>query len=300
MPAFSVVIPTRNRAAALPLAVDSVLNQDLDDLEVVVVDDGSTDDSSRVMQSFTDPRVRRVRQKHGGPSLARNTGVECSSGRFVAFLDDDDHVLPSWLGLLDRTLGGDAAVASCGQVLVDPSGVPTRTRRPRPLGPVFDDHVALIEGATYAVTREAFDAAGGFTEGLHSSTHTELALRLLPLCSARSWAVRWTDQVLVRHLDRPPAERFRNAPDNLLAACTYILDRHGDRLSRSPAMLADYCAVGGVAAARLGDYRAARQLFARAVRTAPRVWRHHLRFLAALAPPVGDRVWDVHLYRGQR
>jgi glycosyltransferase involved in cell wall biosynthesis len=300
MPEFSVVIATRNRAATLPIAVESVLDQELDDLEVVVVDDGSTDDSRRVMQSFTDTRVRWIRQRHGGTSSARNTGVASSSGRFVAFLDDDDRVFPGWLRSLDTALDRDAAVASCGQLVVDPSGKPTHTRRPRALGPAFDDHVGLFEGATYAVARQAFDTAGGFTEGLHSSTHTELALRLLPLCAARSWSVTWTDDVLVRHLDRPPAERFRNAPENLLAACTYILDRHGDRLSRSPAMLADYCAVGGVAAARLGDYRAARQLFARAVRTAPRVWRHHLRFLAALAPPVGDRVWDVHLYRGQR
>src|SRR5690606_27960730 len=116
-------------------------------------------------------------------------------------------------------------------------------------------------------------------EGLHSSTHTELALRLLPLCSARSWSVRWTDEVLVRHLDRPPAERLRNAPDRLFAACSYILDQHGERLSRSPLMFADYCAIGGVAAARLGNYPAARQFFARAVRAAPWVWRHHLRFL---------------------
>jgi glycosyltransferase involved in cell wall biosynthesis len=297
LPEFSVVIATHNRAAVLPLAIESVLAQDLDDLEVIVVDDGSTDETRRVVGSIMDKRVRYVHQLNAGPSAARNTGVARSSGRFVAFLDDDDHVFPNWLGSLASALDGSGAVASCGQVVVDSSRRPIRTLLPKPLGPVFDDHVGLFVGATYVVSRGAFDAAGGFDDGLHSLTHTSLALRLLPLCTARGWPVRSSGDALVCHLDRPPAERLRNAPDRLLAGCTHILDRHGKQLGRSPEYLSSFCAVAGVAAARLGDYRAARRLFARAIRAAPWIWQHHARFLMALVPPIGDRAWNVALYR---
>ena len=297
MPEFSVVISTYNRAAVLPLAIDSVLAQELDDFEVLVVDDGSTDQTRQVVTSITDARVGYVHQPNAGPSAARNAGVSRSSGRFVAFLDDDDQVLPKWLQSLAFALDGNAAVASCGQIVIDSSGRRTRTLFPKPLGPVFDDHVGLFVGATYVVSRDAFDAAGGFNDELHSLTHTSLALRLLPLCSAEGWPVRSIGEPLVCHLDRPPAERLRNAPDRLLAGCTHLLDHHGEQLARSPEYLSNFCATAGVAAARLGDYRAARRFFARALRAAPWVWRHYARFLVALVPPVGDRVWNVQPYR---
>jgi glycosyltransferase involved in cell wall biosynthesis len=297
LPDFSVVIATHNRAAALPLAIRSVLAQELDDLEVVVVDDGSTDETRQIVESITDERVRYVHQPNAGPSAARNTGVSRSSGRFVAFLDDDDQVLPNWLRALASALDGNAAVASCGQIVVDSSGRPTRTMLPGPLGPVFDDHVGLFVGATYVVSRAAFDAAGGFDNGIHTGTHTSLALRLLPVCSAQGWPVRSVSEALVCHLDRPPAERLRNAPDRLLAGCTHVLDHHGAQLARSPEYLSNFCATAGVAAARLGDYRAARRFFARAIRAAPWIWRHYARFFLALVRPVGDRVWNVHAYR---
>lgn len=95
MPLVSVVIPTYNRAEFLPRAVESVLRQTVDDFELIVVDDASTDDTEAVVERFDDPRVEYVR--HGtnrGGSAARNTGIERSSGEYIAFLDSDDEWYP--------------------------------------------------------------------------------------------------------------------------------------------------------------------------------------------------------------
>lgn len=88
-PAVSVIIPTYNYARFVTEAVDSVLAQTYGDLEVIVVDDGSTDDTPERMKTYGD-RVRYIRQANQGPSATRNNGIEAARGDLIAFLDADD------------------------------------------------------------------------------------------------------------------------------------------------------------------------------------------------------------------
>ena len=95
---ISVIIPTYNRASLLPRALDSVLRQTWEDLEVIVVDDASRDDTPQVMAACTDPRVRYIRlEKNSGACVARNTGVAQARGEWIAFQDSDDLWLPEKL-----------------------------------------------------------------------------------------------------------------------------------------------------------------------------------------------------------
>lgn len=97
----SVVIPTFNRGCTIARAVDSALSQDYPTLEVVVVDDGSTDDTVERMRSLygEDPRVVYLRQPNGGVCVARNAGIARARGEFIAMLDSDDAWLPGKLGV---------------------------------------------------------------------------------------------------------------------------------------------------------------------------------------------------------
>jgi glycosyltransferase involved in cell wall biosynthesis len=91
----SVVIPTCNRAGLLRRAIASVLRQTYDHLEVIVVDDASTDDTRDVVESFNDRRIRYVRHAtNRGGSATRNTGLDAATGQYIAFLDDDDEWVP--------------------------------------------------------------------------------------------------------------------------------------------------------------------------------------------------------------
>ncbi|QIT56556.1 glycosyltransferase family 2 protein [Aquisalimonas sp. 2447] len=96
-PLISIVTPTFNRAGYLPVAIDSVLAQTFPNLEYLIVDDGSTDNTSDVVNSYDDERIRYFRQENQGQSVARNVGIENSRGEFVCFLDSDDAWVPEKL-----------------------------------------------------------------------------------------------------------------------------------------------------------------------------------------------------------
>jgi glycosyltransferase involved in cell wall biosynthesis len=102
-PFFSVVIPTYNRASKVVRTVESVLAQTYQDFEILVVDDGSTDNTAEVLKPFQ-PRIRYYRTANQGASTARNEGISHATGRYIAFLDADDRWLPEMLEKSAQTI----------------------------------------------------------------------------------------------------------------------------------------------------------------------------------------------------
>lgn len=94
---ISVIIPLYNKSAAVERSVQSVLTQSFSDFELIIVDDGSTDDSLDIVKRIQDDRIVIIEQENGGPSKARNTGVHHAKGEWIVFLDADDELLPDAL-----------------------------------------------------------------------------------------------------------------------------------------------------------------------------------------------------------
>ncbi|MBR2373479.1 MAG: glycosyltransferase family 2 protein [Lentisphaeria bacterium] len=97
MPQITVLLNNYNYGRFLAEAVRSVIEQDFDDLELLIVDDGSTDDSRQIISSFNDPRIRSIFKENGGQLSAFNTGVLESTGEVISFLDADDVFMPGYL-----------------------------------------------------------------------------------------------------------------------------------------------------------------------------------------------------------
>ena len=98
LPLVSAVIPTYNRASLVVRAINSVLAQTLQDIEIIVVDDASSDDTESVVKSLTDSRIKYIRHPtNRNGSAARNTGIKAATGQYVALLDSDDRWLPNHL-----------------------------------------------------------------------------------------------------------------------------------------------------------------------------------------------------------
>jgi glycosyltransferase involved in cell wall biosynthesis len=130
-PAVSVIMPVCNTEAFVAQAIRSVLAQSFVDFELIVVDDGSTDRSLAICESFADPRISIVRQTSRGMAGARNTGILHARGRYVALLDSDDIWAPEKLALHVAHLESDHDIgaSTSGALLIDASGDPLGIRK---------------------------------------------------------------------------------------------------------------------------------------------------------------------------
>ncbi|HEV8000058.1 MAG TPA: glycosyltransferase family A protein [Planctomycetaceae bacterium] len=183
-PFFSVVIPTYNRADLLRQALESVSRQEFQDFEVIVVDDGSTEDLSSVVAAFD--RTRLIRQANAGPSAARNNGLRAAAGEYVAFLDSDDLWLPWTLSTYHDSIvnhGQPAFVAGCPQVFQAPREL-QNIERASPQTLAFSDYFQSGDAwrwfgvSSFVIRRSVLVASGGFATTMKHAEDADLALLL--------------------------------------------------------------------------------------------------------------------------
>lgn len=168
---YSVVIPLYNKAAEVGRAVRSALAQTLQPLEVVVVDDGSTDSSAAEVEAVGSPLVRLIRQPNGGVSVARNRGIAEAKGDMVALLDADDEWRGDFLAEVDRMAREwpECGIYATGFDIASPTGM-VAARGPERRGKVdfWSESMTgyVVIPSTAVVPRKVFDAVGGFPEGM--------------------------------------------------------------------------------------------------------------------------------------
>jgi len=299
VPLFSVIICTYNRSDIVVGGIEAVLNQTLTDFELLVIDDGSSDDTAEVCSRIADPRLQLISRDNGGLSAARNTGLELAKGRFVIFIDDDDRASPEWLAELAKTVSDapdpkNVAVVSCGARMVDPDGELHMIRLPKaqPLPFSNEPTPVLMLAGCFAVRRTVHDAVGGYEESILTTHQTELALRLLPYCDEHGMSVLSVAKPLVDIEHRLIADRPLNQPGPLLDSIEFVLHRHEERLRRCRSTHASYSSMAGVSAAQIGQMNRARRHLWRAVRSRPSP--KHLGRLAMAYMPGAARHWRRH------
>ena len=182
-PFFSVIIPVYNRAAALARAIESVRAQTCQDFEIVVVDDGSSDNPRAVLDKIRDGRIRYLRQENQGGGMARNTGINAARGRFIAPLDSDDVFLPLHLERMRLLLDGKENVVGYARVLVNRGDERTFLKPPRAIGANEDmaEYLLCERGfvptITIVVERETAQRVR-YHPKLRAAEDTDFAIRL--------------------------------------------------------------------------------------------------------------------------
>lgn len=204
----SVIIPTYNYGRFIARAVSSALGQTLRPAEVIVVDDGSADDTAEIIAEFGDA-VRYIRQENAGVSAARNRGVRESRGGLIAFLDADDIWEPAKLekqaALFLRD--GQIGLVHCGMREFDTDTGGTIALHTEGMEGEVADELLLwektavnVSGSAIMVSREAFEAAGGFDERLRCGEDWDFCYRV-----ARRYKVGFVREPLVNYRSHPAA-----------------------------------------------------------------------------------------------
>jgi len=211
----SVIIPAYNYARYLPEAIASVLAQTFEPLELIVVDDGSTDNTPEICAQYADPRFRYVRQDNAGLSASRNTGIHHATHEHVAFLDADDRWDPGFLRAIGEEfsrLGRDFAAVATACSRIDGEG----TLLPPPRQNFL--HQGELTVATFClrnrplsssvvVRRAIFAECGGFDTSLRSSEDRDMWIRL----TARGHRFFYVGTPLAS-IRRHPQNMSKNAP----------------------------------------------------------------------------------------
>ena len=185
MPLFSTVIPIFNRAHLVRATLDSVLAQDFSDQEVIVVDDGSTDDTLKTLATYGD-RIRVLQQKNSGPAVARNRGIAGAAGEYITILDSDDLWFPWTLATYAEAIRQfDSPAFLAGAPFVFENETLVRAVAQTPLrAERFADYLASgdawrwFSASSFVLRADAVRAVGGFSTEWINSDDADLALRL--------------------------------------------------------------------------------------------------------------------------
>lgn len=222
----SVVIPTFNRGWALRTAIDSVLAQTCRDFELIVVNDGSTDDSQEILRSYGSA-IKVIRQNNAGVSSARNRGVRSARGELIAFLDSDDCWLPEKLKTQIAFFDTNPETVICQTEEIwirNGKRVNPKKVHQKPSGWIFKASLALclVSPSAAMLRRTLFNTIGGFDETLPACEDYDLWLRI-----SAHYPVHLIDTPLIiktgGHADQlsrmPGLDRYRiTAIEKLLAA----------------------------------------------------------------------------------
>jgi len=190
-PLVSAIVATYNRAQVVSQAIESILGQTYENLEVIIVDDGSTDGTVDVLKRFGN-RLRILCQPNAGPSAARNRGIAAAKGEIIAFLDSDDTWLPEKIArqvALLGTAGNGVPCCVCNAILKSEDRAALRSFANSLLHPSEEEglwinapqvllHRFMLFNQIVAVRREALAKIGGFDESLRYLEDYDLALRL--------------------------------------------------------------------------------------------------------------------------
>lgn len=281
-PIVSVVLATYNRAATLERAIRSVLAQTMEQLELIVVDDGSTDDTYTLLHQIEDTRLRVLRNPEpGGAGAARNRGAAEARGKFLAFQDSDDE----WLtGKLEQQLklaeDESVGLVCCGYLTIPLAGnVWMVTDKPWMRNQEWDVSRLLdfqYIAPTWLIRRSIFEQGGGFDHSLPNLEDWEFALRLFELTRIRVAS----EPLVVKH----------GAADGLNKNRTYrvrslriMLDKHSTALANYPRIRGALFAELGKALMGEGDFGAGRSCLCKALSAYPNnpvVWVHYLASMA--------------------
>ncbi len=232
-PRVSVVAPVYNRAGLVERALRSVFAQTLPDFELIVVDDGSTDELAKTLAQFRDPRLRLVRhERNRGPGAARNTGIKEARGACVAFIDSDDEWLPEMLKRLRARLElgpPERSLALSGFYLErDRLG----RREARPLPDAADWYLRSLAGCNVSlgscalIRRSTFDEIGLFDERMRRFEDWD-------------WLLRYTAKHPIAAVEEPMAVIHSGAgwpsAEEVERAARQIWERHGAAVARHSA-----------------------------------------------------------------
>jgi glycosyltransferase involved in cell wall biosynthesis len=297
LPTVSVIIPTYNRAHLIGRSINSVLNQTYQDFELIIVDDGSSDNTEEIIRAFNDPRILFLKHpENRGVSAARNTGIKEARGSYIAFQDSDDEWLPEKLekqmAVFKQDKKGDLGLVLC-ETLGVIQNVETRVA-PQANRLNYEQLISHLgaygEGTQrFLLKRDLTAPELYFDEKLKAWEEWDLLLRLSRICR-----IDYVREALVRRYYNHDEPHLDN-PQNRIKARRVLVRKYANELKTRPKSLSLSYWHNALDYYRLGKMRYTRCYLKAAVKAYPRNPDLYLQFIVSLFGRGGFK-----LYLGSR
>jgi glycosyltransferase involved in cell wall biosynthesis len=288
MPKVSIIIPTYNRANFIGETIQSILNQTFQDFEIIVVDDGSTDNTKKIIDGFIkqSEKIKYLYQNHcGRPSIPRNYGFKISTGKYLAFLDSDDLWLPKKLekqiNVLEKNI--NVGFVDCKNIIINEFGSEIKGSYKFPIynGDVFREllksNIILTPGSVI-IKRDVIEKIGNFDESLLSLDDWDLWIRI-----SKYYGFAYINEPLFKyrvHINNVTATLpQRNAEEQII----YIFEKHkNDYKDAQP----DYYYKGlretGSFYCKTNKADIGRKYFLTAIKTNKKDFRNYIHYLLSI------------------
>lgn len=291
-PEISIITPTYNRAKLLPRMVKSVINQTIKNWELIIMDDGSTDNTAEIIYQFNDERIKFHSGINSGAADKRNNGVQLAKSEYIIFLDSDDEVKTNWLELLLSAKNQNGSIiVSCGLEFHDIQGQIKRKRLPKPLAPMYGGLNVIFLAGSFMLKKEIFQSVGGYDKNLKAGQHTNLLFQLLPILKENVEKIAFVKKALVI-IHSHEGFKIRNDYNSVLQGNMSIMEKHKHLFSKNPDEYFDYLSATAVLAVKCKDYKLSQQLFLKAIKTKPHDLQSYLRFVISWFPKVRNIIWS--------
>jgi glycosyltransferase involved in cell wall biosynthesis len=286
MPFFSVIIPSYNRAAVLPRAITSVLNQRFTDWELLIVDDGSTDATQQQVAAFNDSRIQYIFQDNKGVCAARNYGISLVKGSYVCFLDSDDTVNVNWLeDFFLAILKQPFDVVFCNATIFHLNGTEILKRANYPYQENKLELNGIYLAGIFTINKLFLDKLGGFDEAISFGEFTELGLRARHL----EPTVFFNEKNNLTYFVNPSGGGKNNV--NKIQSNIYLLQKHEWYFNLYPYSKRLYLQNTAVAFARNREWKSCRNFFWKAYIVQPWKLKTLFRLCFSLFPILAKRIW---------
>ncbi|PVY43028.1 glycosyltransferase family 2 protein [Pontibacter virosus] len=277
MPLFSIITPTYNRINLLSNMIVSVKNQTFTDWELIIVDDGSTDNTSEIVEQFlADDRIKYIKKNNSGAADSRNVGAGSASGSFLVFLDSDDEVSIKWLGTVVSNLKADTGIVcvaaqrrfSSGKILQEPL---FGTK-------IFGKKYKLkFTAGSLFVRRELFHQAGCYDAQLASNHHTDLGFRLMNTLINSNYKIVDLNVPLVQ-INVHESARIRTNWNKVREGSIMFLEKHYEFMLRNDKKgVSNLYAVIAFSNYKLNDRKECFKYIVKAIRWNPVSYKNYIR-----------------------
>jgi glycosyltransferase involved in cell wall biosynthesis len=285
-PVFSIIVPSYNRAKKLPTAILSILDQRFINFELIIVDDGSVDNTREVIQSFNDKRIKYLYQANKGVCAARNKGVFSANGEYLTFLDSDDKADKDWLHNFYELIQLEPAkLIFCDMNLHYQDGKVRLRRALYRYNENVPNENGMFMPGSFCIQSDLMKSIGGFDEKIRFGEFTDLDFTLLQLCISRAF----TNKVGIHYYPAPDGGGKNQK--NKIDAIIYLLDKHKMHFQKDKNAKWLYLQNLAVSYIRLSDFSKASEYFLKAWFIKPWKVKTIVRLFISFFPRMAKKTW---------